>query len=132
MSKKSQFPSSIDTMHQFRTFLLQSLAKFNNTHTLKTGTEEIRELMMEHITNPDRMNVFLQCLNEENDMKNTQRKEYIKLYALAAEIFEESLIPFIPKILSQISKWLKDASSEIQQAYADSLGSIVHFVVSNL
>jgi len=29
-------------------------------------------------------------------MKSTQKKEYIRVYGLAAEIFEESLIPFIP------------------------------------
>lgn len=46
------------------------------------------------------MNTFLSCLAEQNDMKNTQKKEYIWVFGMAAEIFEESLIPFIPKILS--------------------------------
>ena len=65
-------------------------------------------------------------------MKNTQKKEYIRVFGMAAEIFEESLIPFIPKILSQITKKLKDGNQEVNQAYAEALGSIVHHVVTNL
>lgn len=65
-------------------------------------------------------------------MKSTQKKEYIKVYAIAAEIFEESLIPFLPKILSTFTKKLKEESGEIHCAYADALGAIVHNVVGNL
>lgn len=119
-------------MHDFRTLLLGALSKFNNIHTLKNANEEIREIMTEHITNQERMNTFLSCLAEQNDMKTTQKKEYIRVFGMAAEIFEESLIPFIPKILSQITKRLKDGNQEVNNAYADALGSIVHNVVSNL
>jgi hypothetical protein len=35
-------------------------------------------------------------------MKPQQKKEQIKIFGLAAEIFEESLIPFIPKILATL------------------------------
>lgn len=132
MSKKSHFPQSIENMHEFRRCLLSSLAKFNNNHTLKNATEEIRELMMEHITNQERMNTFLHCLqDQQNDLKNTQKKEYIKVYGIAAEIFEESLIPFLPKILNHITKRLSEGNNEIHVAYAESLGSIVHHVVEN-
>ena len=65
-------------------------------------------------------------------MKNTQKKEYIRVYGLASEIFEESLIPFLPKILAQITKRLKDGNNEIHLAYAEALGSIVHNVMNNL
>ena len=98
-TKKTGLPE-INSMHDFRQCVLATLSKFNNNHTLKTATEEIKEIMMEHITNADRMNTFLHYLNEQNDhLKNTQKKEYIKVYGIAAEIFEESLIPFLPKIL---------------------------------
>lgn len=36
-----------------------SLSKLGEANTVKTGYEEIRELMTEHITNTDRMNAFL-------------------------------------------------------------------------
>ena len=78
------------------------------------------------------MNTFLNFLSEQKDMKATQKKEYIKVYALAAEIFEESLIPFLPKVLNHITKKLKTGSTEIHCAYAEALGAITHHIVSNL
>lgn len=69
-----------------------SLSKFSDPHTSKIAHDEIRELMTEHITNTDRMNVFLLSISETNElMKVSQKKELIKLYAEAAEIFEEAL-----------------------------------------
>lgn len=69
-----------------------SLSKFSDPHTSKIAHDEIRELMTEHITNTDRMNVFLLSISETTElMKVSQKKELIKLYAEAAEIFEEAL-----------------------------------------
>ena len=84
--------------------------------------------MMEHITNQERMNCFLRTLGQEKN----PRKEYVNVYGLAAEIFEESLIPFIPEILSQSTKRLNEGTSNVHQAYADAMGAIVHHVVNNL
>jgi len=44
-------------------------------------------------------------------MKTQQKKEYIKLYGVAAEIFEDSLIPFLVKILGSMQKRLKEGTS---------------------
>lgn len=55
------------------------------------------------------------------------------MYAIAAEIFEESLIPFLPKVLAQIQQKLKeDDSQEIHNAYAESIGTILHNVLKNI
>ena len=57
--------------------------------------------MIEHVTNSERMNIFIYHLMEFNDaMKNYQRKENIKILGNCANIFEEKLTPFIPKILT--------------------------------
>ena len=57
--------------------------------------------MMNDITDNDRMNHFLNSLGDHNEhMKPQERKEYIKIFSIAAEIFEESLIPFLPKIFN--------------------------------
>lgn len=65
--------------------------------------------MTEHITNTDRMNAFLFMLQEHNEhMKPNQRKELVKLYGTAAEIFEEALVPFMPKILAYLQRKLKE------------------------
>lgn len=65
--------------------------------------------MTENITNTDRMNAFLFALSESNEhMKPNHKKELIKLYSVAAEIFEDSLIPFLPKILTYLQRKLKE------------------------
>ena len=65
-----------------------SLSKFSDPHTSKIAHDEIRELMTEHITNTDIMNVFLLSISETTElMKVKKKKELIKLYAEAAEIF---------------------------------------------
>ena len=53
--------------------------------------------MSEHITNTDRMNAFLSALSSENkyNLNQNKRKEIIKLYGIAAEIFEDSLTTFV-------------------------------------
>jgi hypothetical protein len=55
------------------------------------------------------------------------------VYSLAAEIFEESLIPFLPKVLSQIQKRLKENDQpEVHNAYAESIGNVLHHVLKNI
>ena len=72
--------------------------------------EEMRDLMTEHITNSDRMNVFLTALSSENkySINANQRKEIVKLYGVAAEIFEDSLSSFVIKMISFLIKLLKE------------------------
>ena len=117
-----------------RQCLLSALSKFNNNYTISTAIEELKELMVEHITNTDRMNTFLYHIAEQTDhLKQTQKKEYIKIYGIASEIFEESLIPFLPKVLSQIQQKLKENDApEIHNAYAESIGMVLHNVLKNI
>jgi hypothetical protein len=58
--------------------------------------------MSEHITNSDRMNAFLGALAGPGDKSSpnniSQRKEMIKVYGSASELYEESLLSFVQKI----------------------------------
>ena len=48
------------------------------------------------ITDHEHMILFLTLVGESNDhMKPMQKKEYIKIFGLASEIFEEALIPYL-------------------------------------
>ena len=68
--------------------------------------------MATEITDNDRMICFLSAISDQNEhMKPQQKKEQIKIFGLAAEIFEEALIPFIPKILSALQKKLIDGTT---------------------
>lgn len=89
--------------------------------------------MTEHITNTDRMNAFLLMVQEFNEhMRLNHKKELLKLYSSAAEIFEEALQPFMPKILSYLQKKLKDGDPLLHQVISDSLGALVHHVLKKV
>ncbi len=46
---------------------MMSLSKYGDPQTVKQASDEIKELMTEHITNTDRMNAFLFMLQEHNE-----------------------------------------------------------------
>ena len=98
--------------------------------------EDMQDLMLEHITNSDRMNAFLSFLTQEGNKSapgyKNQRKEMIKLYGTAAEIYEESLITFVQKIVLFLQKLLKQNEPHYHQAIAWSLGKIVQHVTSKI
>lgn len=89
--------------------------------------------MTEHITNTDRMNAYLLMLQEHNEhMKPNHKKELIKLYGSAAEIFEEALLPFMPKILTYLQRKLKENDTLLHGVLSESLGSLVHHVLKKI
>lgn len=56
----------------------------------------------------------------------------IKVYGEAAEIFEESLATFIPKIIQFFLKILKESEVLYHMPVAQSLGKLVQFVVQKI
>ena len=100
------------------------MSKFAANHTVLKGIEELREFMVTEVTENDRMVTLLNSFTDFNvHTKITQQKEQIKLFSLAAEVFEDSLVPYIPKILSTLSKIIKeDATTKLHQTVADTMG----------
>lgn len=133
MSKAKAAIGNINTNQEFRQCLLQSLSKFADNHTQQTAWDEVKELMTSHIINTERMNTFLYLISEQNQhMKISQKKEYIKLYGLAGEIFEETLLPFIPKIMGYMQKRLRDNDHHLHESCSEAIGVIVHHVLKNV
>ena len=74
---------------------------FGDNHTMQIASDEVRKFMQTEITDHERMILFLNALSEHNEhMKPQQKKEYIKVYGVAAEIFEDALIPYVQKVLN--------------------------------
>jgi len=73
--------------------------------------EEMKDLMTEHITNSDRMNALFNALASDTkyNINRNQRKEIVKLFGVAAEIFEESLSTFVSKVVTLLQKLLKES-----------------------
>lgn len=57
-------------------------------------------------------------------------KEQIKQFGVAAEIFEDALVPFVPKMLFSFSKRIKEeGSNRLHLAMAETLGQMVWNIV---
>jgi hypothetical protein len=125
---------SAHTVKQFKANLLSVLGKFAKAHTHKKAAEELRLLMTADITDNERMSLFLAALGDLNEhMTLAQMKEQIIQFGVAAEIFEDALIPFLPKILGNFTKKLKDeAHHKIYAVIAEAVGQLEWHILSHL
>ncbi len=61
--------------------------------------------MVDHITDSERMNVFINLISDVNEhMKPMQKREYLRIFGQLGELFGENIIPFMPKILQFFKK----------------------------
>ncbi len=61
--------------------------------------------MADHITDSERMNVFINLISDVNEhMKPMQKREYLRIFGQLGELFGENIIPFMPKILQFFKK----------------------------
>ena len=94
---KSTF--TIKNSQDFKNAVYQTLSKFGDNSTLKYAQDEIRELMAEHITDSERMNLFINMISDINDqLKPMQKKEQLKIFGQLGEMFGENVLPFMPKL----------------------------------
>ena len=85
------------------------------------------------MTDNDRMLLVISYLTEPNDhTKITAKKEYIKLFGTMAEIFEEKILDYLPRILNGLNKRLKDGDNALHQAISDTFGALVEFSLKNI
>lgn len=86
------------------------------------------------ITDNDRMTIFLTTLAEfKEHMSLNQMKEQIKQFGIAAEIFEDALVPFLPKMISSFAKRIKEeGSSRLHLALAETLGQMVWNIIDKV
>ena len=69
------------------------------------------------------MIIFMNKLSESNEhMKLQQKKEYIKIYGRAAQIFEEALIPYLQKILGILQKKCQAGNTDLHGVISDTFG----------
>lgn len=123
--------NTIETTQQFRQLINVSMGKMKDTHTTQTALEELKDIMQVHVTSTDRMNMLISIFAEQNEhMGIAQRKEGLKLFGIMGEVFGESLLQFIPKLLSICSKKFEDCQVHI--SISDSIGVMVHHVFKHL
>eukprot|EP00347_Sterkiella_histriomuscorum_P010202 403377213 len=128
---KIKFPQ-MENVNQFRQVLLASLNKLSDQSTIKSATEEVYQLLKEHTINNERLNVVIYHITEFHDtMKTFQRREHIKLLGVAAEIYQDKLIQYMPKILAFYNKRIKDSDQILHPVIAETMGTLTHQLLRN-
>ena len=62
-----------------------------------------------------------------------QMREQIKIYAYASQIFQEDIIDFLPRMLHNLNKIIKEeANNRLNTAIAETIGEIVQFIIGNI
>ena len=134
--KKSSSSSmnSIETTQAFRQSFLASLSKLSSTSTLKTGLDEIRELLINHMKDNERLMIVLNSLSEihQQHQKPSTRKEYIRVYGLIAEIYEDKILEIFPKIVMNLNKRLKEGDNQLNQAISETMGQLIEHVFKHI
>lgn len=133
MKSKKQ-TSNIETTQSFRQSFLSSLSKLSNSATLKTGIDEIRELLMSHLKDGERLMIVLNSLSEihQQMQKTSTKKEYIKVYGLIAEIYEDKILEIFPKIILSLNKRLKEGDGQLNQAISDTMGQLIEHIFKHI
>ena len=57
----------INSTNDYRSVLNQIISKFGDPSTVKYGQDEARELMTEHITDSERMNIAIHFISDFNE-----------------------------------------------------------------
>ncbi len=133
MNKRAAAKSKrgVETIQQFRQTVTNALAKMKDGHTTQGALEELKEIMRVYVTSTDRMNALISIFSEQNEhMGISQRKEALKFFGIMGEVFEDSMIAFIPKIMSICVKRFEDP--QLHVALSDSLGVMVHHVFKHI
>lgn len=132
--KSSSSANSIETTQAFRQSFLCSLSKLSSNSTLKTGLEEIRELLTIHMKDNERLMIVLNSLSEihQQHQKPSTRKEYIRVFGLIAEIYEDKILEIFPKIVMNLNKRLKEGDNQLNQAISETMGQVIEHVFKHI
>ena len=78
--------------------------------------------------------MFMSKLAEFTEHMNIpQMKEQIRQFGVASEIFEESLVPFVPRILGSLQRKIKEeGTARLHGAISESIGQMVWHIVDKL
>ncbi|KAL4480399.1 hypothetical protein ABPG74_020915 [Tetrahymena malaccensis] len=130
MKKKFTNIQNIESNNQaYRQAILQSLSKLNDQHTVKTGLEELKDILTNYATDNDRILIAILAIQESNTggQKMSTKREFIKLIGLLAQIFEEKLLDYLPRILAILNKKIKECDSSLQGVVSETFGQLIEY-----
>ena len=93
------------------------------------GLYRIRNFFISQVQTYDRIEILLSQLSSNNLFEKVKAKRgLIKIIGVMAEVFQERLIDFLPRILQILIKKLKENDSQLYNALSESVEALVIFV----
>lgn len=82
---------------------------------------------------PERISFILNIVSGTNEhLKPSTKKEYMKVLALVAECLESKTIDYLPKIISVISKKLREGDLQMFQVISETIATVVERSIEDL
>ncbi|KRX10893.1 Armadillo-type fold [Pseudocohnilembus persalinus] len=133
---KYQPGQEIENTQTFRQAILHTLSKLNDPHTQAKAEEEFIEICKLYGQSIERIHLVINLLGDQSQLDHNSRlstkKQYIKLYGLAAEVYGFKILEFFPKILQNLNKKLKEQDNSLHQAIGDCFGLLLEFSLKEL
>ena len=97
------------------------------------GLDDIHNILSQQAQGPEYISLVLHLLSENDEhQKVGARRETLKVLGIMAEVFENKILEFFPKILSLVTKKLKENNPQIHDSLSDAMGSVVGFGLRRL
>ena len=113
---------------------LSCFNRFIREHDMqKQANEELRSLLINQVLDPERMLMVLRLISETNEFqKSATKRELIRVIIILAQVFEEKLVDYLPKILSIMAKRIKEEDPQVNAACAEATKAIISISLKGL
>ncbi|KAG9456718.1 hypothetical protein H6P81_001226 [Aristolochia fimbriata] len=119
--KRSSHSSSPAADLKYRT--ISCLNKLSDRDTFTIASAELET--MAQTLNPDSFSPFLSCIYDTDaSHKSPVRKQCVRLFSTMAVAHENALSPFVPKMLQNILRRLRDPDSAVRSACVDTITTL--------
>lgn len=82
---------------------------------------------------PEKMQLIINMVSESNDQPRVStRKEYIKIFGMMAQLYEDKMLGAFHKVVNTLFKKLKDGDTTYQQIISNSIGLMVEHCLKSL
>ncbi|XP_068652250.1 TORTIFOLIA1-like protein 4 [Aristolochia californica] len=119
--KRSTRSSSPAADLKYRT--ISCLNKLSDRDTFTIASTELEAIAL--TLTPDSFSPFLSCIYDtDSSHKSPVRKQCVRLFSTLAVAHENALSPFIPKMLQNVLRRLRDPDSAVRSACVDTISTV--------
>ncbi|KAF2325392.1 hypothetical protein GH714_027388 [Hevea brasiliensis] len=121
--QKRSPPSPPSTVNDLKNRVITSLNKLSDRDTLSLATTELETIAK--TLSHDSFSPFLNCIhNTDSSSKSLVRKECVNLLTLLSNFHGNSLSPHLSKMISTVTRRLRDADSAVRSACVEATSAM--------